>query len=140
MVRVRSWVESAAGTQITVLLEDVKTGLPIATNTVAGESFNEAASMVAGYIARQIFAMDRTVPEWCYGTADGRDLGAMQLARLKRVYAACPRDIASSRERPDRHPQQLDGDRPDRGNRPVRAGSAPGLATTRTWNPSACTL
>ena len=39
LVRVRSWVESAAGTRITVLLEDVKTGLPIATKTVAGESF-----------------------------------------------------------------------------------------------------
>jgi hypothetical protein len=97
LVRVRSWVECAAGSQITVLLEDVKTGLPIATNTVAGESFNEATSMVAGYIARQIFAMDRTVPEWCYGTADGRDLAAMQLARLKRVYAACPKDIIDSR-------------------------------------------
>ena len=97
LVRVRSWVESPAGTRITVLLEDVRAGLPIATNTVAGESFTEAVSMVAGYIARQIFAMDRTVPGWCYGMADGRDLGAMQLARLKRVYAACPRDIADSR-------------------------------------------
>jgi hypothetical protein len=99
LVRVRSWVESAAGCQITVLLEDVKTGQPIATNTVAGENFYEAASMVAGYIARQIFGMDRTVTPSCYGTADGRDLGAMQLARLQRVYAACPRDIADSRNR-----------------------------------------
>jgi hypothetical protein len=99
LVRVRSWVESAKGCQITVLLEDVKTGQPIATNTVAGENFNEAASMVAGYIARQIFSMDRTVPPSCYGTADGRDLGAMQLARLQRAYAACPGDIADSRDR-----------------------------------------
>lgn len=99
LVRVRCWVESVEGCQITVLLEDVKTGQPIATNTVAGENFNEAASMVAGYIARQIFGMDRTVPPSCYGTADGRDLGAMQLARLQRAYAACPGDIAASRER-----------------------------------------
>jgi len=91
-------VESIAANRITVLLEDVKTGLPIATNTVAGESFVEAASMVAGYIARQIFAMDRSVPGWCYGMTDGRDLGAMQLARLERVYAACPKDIADSRD------------------------------------------
>jgi hypothetical protein len=98
VIRVRSWVESAEPVRITVLLEDVKTGLPIATKTVAGDSFNEAASMVAGYIARQIFAMDRTVPEWCYGIADGRDLGAMQLVRLERAYAACPRDVADSRE------------------------------------------
>ena len=62
LFRVRSWVESAQPTRITVLLEDVKTGLPIATKTVAGDNFNEAASMVAGYIARQIFAMDRTFP------------------------------------------------------------------------------
>jgi hypothetical protein len=44
----------------------VKTGLPIGTKTVAGDSFNEAASMVTGYIAREIFARDRTVPEWCW--------------------------------------------------------------------------
>ena len=39
-----------------------------------------------------------TVPKWCYGMADGRDLGAMQLARLERFYAACPRDILESRK------------------------------------------
>jgi hypothetical protein len=42
LVRVRSWVESADGTRITVLLENAKTGLAIATKTVAGASFNEA--------------------------------------------------------------------------------------------------
>ena len=99
LVRVRSWVECDTGKQITVLLEDVKTGQPIATNTVAGASFNEAVSMVAGYIARQIFGMDRTVPPWCCGTADGRDLGAMQLARLERAYAACPGDVSESRDK-----------------------------------------
>jgi hypothetical protein len=98
LLRVRSWVESAAGTRITVLLEDVKSGLPIAAKTVAGDSFNVAASMVAGYIAREIFAMDPTVPPWCYGMADGRDLGAMQLARLERFYAACPREVRESRK------------------------------------------
>lgn len=98
LFRVRSWVESAAGTRITVLLEDVKTGLPVASKTVAGDSFNVAVSMVTGYIAREIFAMDRTVPEWCYGMADGRDLGAMQLVRLERFYAACPREVRESRE------------------------------------------
>jgi hypothetical protein len=96
--RVRSWVECATGNRITVLLEDVNTGLPIATKTVAGDSFNEAASMVTGYIAREIFAMDRTVPKWCYGMADGRDLGAMQLVRLLRFYAACPREVRESRK------------------------------------------
>ena len=98
LVRVRSWVETESGTRITVFLENAKTGLPIATKTVAGGNFNEAVSMVTGYIARQIFAMDRTVPEWCYGVADGRDLGAMQLARLERFYAACDRAVCESRK------------------------------------------
>jgi hypothetical protein len=98
LFRVRSWVESSAGTRITVLLEDVKSGLPVATKTVAGGSFNEAASMVAGYIAREIFCRDPTVPRWCYGMADGRDLGAMQLVRLARFYAACPEEVRESRE------------------------------------------
>jgi len=97
-LRVHTWVESDEGTPITVLIEDVKAGLPVATNTVTGDNFDEAASMVAGYITRQVFAMDRSVPGWCYGTADGRDLGAMQLARLRRVHAACPRDMARSRD------------------------------------------
>jgi hypothetical protein len=98
LVRVRGWVESAPGTRITVLLENVKTGLPIATKTVAGQDFSEAVSMVAGYIAREIFPMDPTVPGWCYGMANGRDLGAMQLARLERFYAACDRAVCESRK------------------------------------------
>jgi hypothetical protein len=97
LFRVRAWVESAAGTRITVLLENVKTGVPIATKTVAGDRFNEAASMVTGYIAREIFALDPTVPEWCYGMADGRDLGALQLARLQRFYAPCAREVREAR-------------------------------------------
>jgi hypothetical protein len=97
LIRVRTWIESTSGSRITVLLEDVKTGLPVATKTVADDSFTAAASMVAGYIARQIFTMDRTVPEWCWGVADGRDLGAMQLVRLERFYAACTRDVRDSR-------------------------------------------
>ena len=54
--------------------------------------------MVTGYIAREIFAMDRTVPEWCYGNPDGRDLGALQLVRLERFYAPCPREVRESRK------------------------------------------
>jgi hypothetical protein len=98
LVRVRSWVESDDGARITVLLENVKTGLPIASKTVAGREFKEAASMVTGYIAREIFAMDPTVPKWCYGMADGRDLGAMQLARLERYYAPCTSEVCESRK------------------------------------------
>ncbi|HEY3883407.1 MAG TPA: DUF4389 domain-containing protein [Trebonia sp.] len=99
-VRTRVWIEPASvgpGCRVTVLLDHARTGATVATKTVTGASLQEAASMVAGYIARQIFAMDRSVPAWCYGNADGRDLGAMQLARMERVYAACPRDLEDSR-------------------------------------------
>jgi hypothetical protein len=100
-VRARVWMElapMAPGHRVTVLLDDARNGRTVSTKTVAGGSLQESASMVAGYIARQIFAMDRTVAEWCYGTADGRDLGAMQLARMERVNAACPDDLPKSRE------------------------------------------
>src|ERR1700733_12267807 len=99
-IRVRVWIESPAaepGTRVTVLLEDARTGQTVSTKTVTGGDLHVAASMVAGYIARQIFAMDRTVPEWCYGAADGRDLGAMQLARMERVHAACHKDVLESK-------------------------------------------
>jgi hypothetical protein len=99
-IRVRVWVEApaAAGIRATVVLEDARSGVTMATKTVTGTDLPELSSMAAGYIARQIFEMDPTVPEWCYGTADGRDLGAMQQARLARVYAGCPRDVLESRE------------------------------------------
>jgi hypothetical protein len=99
-LRVRVWTEPLAGpgTRVTVLLEDARTGQTMSTKTVAGEDFQVAASMAAGYIARQFFAMDRTVPTWCYGAADGRDLGAMQLARMERVHVACPGDVLASRQ------------------------------------------
>jgi hypothetical protein len=99
-IRVRVWVEApvAVGIRATVVLEDARSGVTISTKTVTGADLPELASMAAGYIARQIFEMDPTVPEWCYGSADGRDLGAMQQARLARVYAGCPRDVLESRE------------------------------------------
>ena len=100
-IRVRAWIEpplTGTRTRVTVLLEDGRTGQTISTKTVAGDNPQAAASMVAGYIARQVFAMDPTVPAWCYGAADGRDLGAMQLARIDRVHVACPKDVLLSRD------------------------------------------
>jgi hypothetical protein len=100
-LRVRVRLESVSqltGPRITVLLEDTKSGLTAATKTVTGDTFDEATSMAAGYIARQVFAMDPTVPDWCYGLANGQDLGAMQLVRLARVYAACSHHVDESRE------------------------------------------
>ena len=55
--------------------------------------------MVAGYVARQIFARDPASPKWCYGASDGRDLGALLLARQERVYVESADDVRASRAR-----------------------------------------
>jgi len=76
--------QGTTGTRVTVDLEDPRTGASIATKTLPASDFNEAASMVAGYVARQIFNSDPTTPAWCVG-ADGRDLAAMLLAKQLRA-------------------------------------------------------
>jgi hypothetical protein len=103
-VQVRVWVERTPGqakidhvTRVTVDLEDPQTGASIATKTLAASNLDDAASVVAGYVTRHIFAEDRTVPPWCTGTADGRDLAAMLLARQVRVYPESEREVHSAR-------------------------------------------
>ena len=92
-LRVHVWVERTPGrtgiddvTRVTVDLDDPRTGLNLATKTLAAGSLDAAASVVAGYVARYIFAEDRTAPPWCTGAADGRDLAALLLARQVRDY------------------------------------------------------
>ena len=92
-VRVRVWVEWAASrtkiddvTKVTVGLDDPRTGASIATKTLAAGSLDDAASVVAGYVAQHIFAEDPTAPPWCTAAADGGDLAALLLARQVRVY------------------------------------------------------
>jgi hypothetical protein len=100
--QLRLWVEATpaeAGPRVTVDLEDPRTGGTIVTKTVAAGSLGEAASMVAGYVARQVFAADPATPPWCVGTPDGRDLGAMLLARQERVDVESPDDVERSRRR-----------------------------------------
>jgi hypothetical protein len=100
--QLRLWVEAtpdAAGPRVTVDLEDPRTGGTIVTKTVTAGSPGEAASMVAGYVARQVFAADPATPPWCVGTPDGRDLGAMLLARQERTDVESPRDVERSRQR-----------------------------------------
>jgi hypothetical protein len=100
--QLRLWVEATpagAGTRVTVDLEDPRTGGTIVTKTVAAGSLGEAASMVAGYVARQVFAADPATPPWCVGTLDGRDLGAMLVARQERVDVESPGDVERSRRR-----------------------------------------
>jgi len=90
---------TAAGTRVTVELDEPGAGRTIASKTIAAETIDEAASMVAGYVARQIFVRDPTSPKWCYGASDGRDLGALLLARQERVYVEGADDVRASRAR-----------------------------------------
>jgi hypothetical protein len=100
----RVWVEPPARqpaspdeVQATVYLENPRTGATVATKTLACADINEASSMVAGYVARQIFTRDPSTPPWCYGRVDGRDLGASLLARLERVPTESSTALQASR-------------------------------------------
>ncbi len=99
-LQVRVWVEgfSGAATRVTVSLQDPQTGASIATKTLAARDVDEAASVVAGFVARQIFAEDPTAPPWCTGAADGRDLAAMLLARQVRLYPESEHEVRRARQ------------------------------------------
>jgi len=103
-IQLRVWVESAdeslaaPGAKVTVGLENLGSGATVSTKTIVGAEINEAASMVAGYVARQMFALDRTTPPWCYGAADGRDLGGLVMARMERVYVERFADVEKCRQ------------------------------------------
>ena len=84
--------------KVTVYLEDPRNGATVATKTLAGGDINAAASMVAGYVACQVFTMDPSTPPWCYGSADGDDLAALLLAGLERVRPETPEVVETSRE------------------------------------------
>jgi hypothetical protein len=90
---------AAAGTRVTVEIDEPAAGRTIASKTIAAETIDEAASMVAGYVARQVFVRDPASPSWCYGASDGRDLGALLLARQERVYVESADDVRASRAR-----------------------------------------
>ena len=90
-IQVRAWVErpSEAATLVTVGLADPRSGANIATKTLATGNLDDAAAAVAGYVARHIFARDRTVPPWCKSATDGADLAALLRARQVRGYPEC---------------------------------------------------
>jgi hypothetical protein len=110
-LQLRVWVEPTVGgapgverTRVTVLLEDPRTGESVATKTLAADDLDDddvddAATRVAGYVARHVFAMDPATPPWCYAASDGRDLAAWLLARQQRVYPRSAEDIKCSREK-----------------------------------------
>jgi hypothetical protein len=95
-IQVRAWVEHTPGpvrsdgaTRVTVSLADPRSGASIATKTLAAGSLDDAAAAVAGYVARHIFARDRTVPLWSVSATDGADLAALLRARQVRAYPEC---------------------------------------------------
>ena len=96
--RIQLKIRAETGTRVTVELQNSRTGSTLSTKTVATARDDETAAMVAGAVARQVFAMDPTTPSWCYGALDGSDLGAWLLARQERVPGATPDDVQKSRE------------------------------------------
>jgi hypothetical protein len=106
-LRVQVWVEQTSGdcpgsddvARVTVDLDEPQTGLSIATKTLTACCIDHAASVVAGYVARYIFAEDRTAPPWCTGAADGRDLAALLIARQVRDYPESMNRVADARDR-----------------------------------------
>jgi hypothetical protein len=100
LIQVRAWVDQTAVlaaadgvTRVTVSLGDPRSGASIATKTVAAGTLDEASAAVAGYVARHIFARDRTVPPWSISATDGTDLAALLLARQVRGYPEHRDDI-----------------------------------------------
>lgn len=99
-VLLRVWVEAvtpAHSTRVTVELDNPRTGETIATKTLAAATLDEAATRVAGYVARQIFAMDPSIPPWCIGVSDGSDLSALLRSRQERVPITTPTQMEISR-------------------------------------------
>ena len=100
-VRVR--VESGSArsgtdaTKVTVSLDEPATGQSVATKTLAADNLDEAAAVVAGYVAQHIFTRDPTTPPWCVGLANGRDLAAMLLAKQERVHGKSSAEICRAR-------------------------------------------
>ena len=89
--------QATGSARVTVDLAESRTGGSITTKTLAARHLDEAASVVAGYVARQIFSADPTAPAWCYGSSDGSDLAAMLMAWQERVSPKSPDDIHSAR-------------------------------------------
>jgi hypothetical protein len=99
-LQVRAWVErseaSDAVTRVTVSLADPRSGASVATKTLAAADLDDAVDEVAGYVARHIFARDRTVPPWSASADDGADLAALLRARRVRGYPECPPAIRAA--------------------------------------------
>jgi hypothetical protein len=102
--QVRVWVEpcdgrkpTAVNRRVTVDLEDPRTGGSIATKTLVARELDEAASVVAAFVAQQIFHEDPTTPAWCVGSFDGDGLAVMLIAGQQRVFPRSSRDVRRCR-------------------------------------------
>ena len=91
--------EGCAGTRVTVDLQDRRTGETIATQTLTASAFEDAAEVVAGYVAWSIFKEDPTTPPWSYGAVDGTDIAALLLTREQRVDLLSGGDLESIRKK-----------------------------------------
>jgi len=97
--QVRIWVEAVdlqgaangleKARKVTVDLEDPKTGGSIATKTLVADDLDQAAEVVAAYVARQIFKADPTTPAWSVSSFDGGDLAALLSVQQLRVSREC---------------------------------------------------
>lgn len=107
--QVRIWVEAidrqgaANGLEkarkVTVDLEDPQTGGSIATKTLVADDLDQAAEVVAAYVARQIFKADPTTPAWSVGSFDGGDLAALLSVQQLRVSRECGKNDSCVRRR-----------------------------------------
>ena len=102
--QVHVWIEpkgetkASACTRVTVDLEDRRTGETIATQTLSASAFEDAAEVVAGYVAWSIFKDDPTTPSWCYGAVDGEDIAALLVTRERRVDLSSGGNLESVRQ------------------------------------------
>lgn len=85
--------------QITVDLRDVRTGQSLAARVLRPCPPDEAAEMVAGFTARQVFREDVTTPDWAVGSLDGEDLSAYLLTREMRPAGRTYADLYGCRQR-----------------------------------------
>jgi hypothetical protein len=107
--QVRIWVEAVdlqgaangleKARKVTVDLEDPQTGGSIATKTLVADDLDQAAEVVAAYVARQIFKADPTTPAWSVGSFDGSDLAALLSVQQLRVSRECGKNDSCVRRR-----------------------------------------
>lgn len=102
--QVRAWVERCPGKEpattprrVTVDIENPQTGESIATKTLVAHESDEAASVVAAFVAQHIFQEDPTTPAWCTGSFDGDGLAAMLVAGQLQVFPRSSLDVGSCR-------------------------------------------